>query len=232
LTDPYNWVIQFEQAETNLVGEVGEGQLMAAIDLKTLVSQESTGIDEIASHLDAGAPEERVEALFALDRAGQRALFNKAESSAPLTLDDFVPPDREPGEPVRHRGRNTLPFTARHKLFKKCFCRPEDGTPRLFGYNDAPSRGLIGPGYFVAVPTAANPDWGARGAVVVDYFQVPDGKVADGWPAIMPNSKGLQRFVYNRTRDFMRRVSNFVTIGAAFRGEKALDHYFVLVREV
>jgi hypothetical protein len=204
---------------------------MAAIDLKALLSDESARIEEIASHLDAAAEEERVEALFALDRAGQRALFNKAESAAPLTLDDFVPPDRAPGHPVRHRGRNTLPFTPRHKLFKKCFCRPEDGTPRLFGYNDAPSRGLIGPGYFVAVPTAPNPEWGARGAVVVDYFQVPDGKVADGWPAVLPNTKGLQRFVYHRTRDFMRRVSNFVTIGAAFRGEKALDHYFVLVRE-
>jgi hypothetical protein len=27
-------------------------------------------------------------------------------------------------------------------------------------------------------------------------------------------------------------VSKLVTIGAAFRSEKALDHYFVLVREV
>ena len=196
---------------------------MAGAELKTLLSQESTGIEEIASHLDAAAPDERIAALFALDRTGQRALFNKAESATPLTLDDFVPPDLAPGQQVRHRGRNTLPFTPRHKLFKKCFCRPEDGTPRLFGYNDAPSRSWVGPGYFVAIPTAPNPEWGAR---------VPDGKVADGWPAVLPNTKGLQRFVYHRTRDFMRRVSKLVTIGAAFRGEKALDHYFVLIREV
>jgi len=204
---------------------------MTTIDLTTLLSKETTGIEEIASALDAGPHEERVDAVFALDRAGQRALFNKAASAAPLTLDDFVPADRPPRNPVRHAGRNTLPFTARHKLFKKVFCRPDDGTERLFGYNDAPSRGWIGPGYFVAVPTAANPEWGERGAVVVDYFQVPDGNVAEGWPAVLPNTKGLQRFVYHRTRDFMRRVSRFVTIGAAFRGEKSLDHYFVLVRE-
>ncbi len=204
---------------------------MTGIDLKTLLSRESTAIDEVASLLDAATPEERVNALFALDRSGQRALFKMAETSAPLTLDDFVPNDRAPGDPVRHRGRNTLPFTARHKLFKKCFCRPDDGTARLFGYNDAPSRGLVGPGYFVALPTAENPECAARVAIVVDYFQVPDGKVADGWPAILPNSKGLQRFVYHRTRDFMRRVSRLVTIGSAFRSEKALDHYFVLVRE-
>jgi len=88
-----------------------------------------------------------------------------------------------------------------------------------------------GPGYFVAVPTASNPEWRSRGAIVVDYFQVPDGAVASGWPRVVPNTKGLQRFVYDRTRDFMRRVSKHVTIGAAFKVEKALDHYFVLVRE-
>jgi hypothetical protein len=204
---------------------------MAALDLLSLLSEDSGSLDDVANLLDEAAPEERVAALFALDRAGQRSLFKKAESAAPLTLEDFVPHDLAPGEPVRHRGRNTLPLTSRHKLFKKCFCRPDDGSERLFGYNEAPSRGLIGPGYFVAVPTASNPDWRDRGAVVVDYFQVPDGKVADGWPSVWPNTKGLQRFVYHRTRDFMRRVSKFVTIGSAFRGERPLDHYFVLIRE-
>lgn len=204
---------------------------MISTDLKTLLFQSSTEIGEVAGLLDAAPPAERIEALFALDRAGQRALFRKAESAVPLSLEDFVPADRAPRDPVRHRGRNTLPFPARHKLFKKCFCRPDDGTARLFGYNDAPSRGTIGPGYFVASPTAPNAEWQTRGAIVVDYFQVPDGKVADGWPAVVPNSKGLQRFIYHRTRDFMRRVSEHVTVGAAFRGERALDHYFVLVRE-
>jgi hypothetical protein len=204
---------------------------MISTDLKTLLQQSTTQIGEVAGLLDGASAAERVAALFALDRAGQRALFRKAESAAPLALEDFVPADRAPGVPVRHRGRNTLPFPARHKLFEKCFCRPDDGTARLFGYNDAPSRRTIGPGYFVAVPSAPNAGWQARGAIVVDYFQVPDGKVAEGWPVIVPNSKGLQRFIYHRTRDFMRRVSEHVTVGAAFRGERALDHYFVLVRE-
>jgi hypothetical protein len=29
----------------------------------------------------------------------------------------------------------------------------------------------------------------------------------------------------------MRRLSRHVTIGAAYKGERPLDHYFVLVRE-
>ena len=108
---------------------------------------------------------------------------------------------------------------------------PQDGSERLFGYNHAPSGKLVGPGYFVAVPTRGQPAWAERGPVVVDYFQVPDGPVPGEWPKVVPNSKGLQRFVYNGTRDFMRRVSAHVSIGAAHKGEKSLDHYFVLVRQ-
>ena len=74
--------------------------------------------------------------------------------------------------------------------------------------------------------------WGElRGAIVVDYFQIPDGPVAAGWPRVVANDWRLQRLVYHHTRDFMRRVSAHVTIGAAFREESALDHYFILCRE-
>jgi hypothetical protein len=67
--------------------------------------------------------------------------------------------------------------------------------------------------------------------VVVDYFQVPDGPVPAGWPAVKRNAQGLQRFVYDGTRNYMRRVSKHVSIGAAYKGETPLDHYFVLCRE-
>jgi hypothetical protein len=49
---------------------------------------------------------------------------------------------------------------------------------------------------------------------------------------VIPNTQGLQRFVYHKTRDFMRRLSTHVTIGAAFKEEKAHDHYFILCRQV
>jgi hypothetical protein len=204
---------------------------MATIDLDSLLSEKSVGIDEIGEKLDALSASERLDAVFGLDRKGQRALFQKAGAARALTFEDFVPAERAPLEPVPHRGRNTLPLPKKHKLFKKCFCRPEDGSSRLFGYNEAPSRNLVGPGYFVAIPTDQNAKWKERGAIVVDYFQVPDGAVAAGWPKVVPNTQGLQRFIYHRTRDFMRRVSKHVTIGSAFKVEKALDHYFVLVRE-
>ena len=65
---------------------------------------------------------------------------------------------------------------------------------------------------------------------MIDYFQVPDGRVASGWPNVVPNSRGLQTLVYNGTRDYMRKVCKHVSIGAAYKGEKALDNYFILCR--
>ncbi len=38
-----------------------------------------------------------------------------------------------------------------------------------------------------------------------------------------PNSQGLQVFVYHRTRDFMRKVSEHVSIGRASTGEGEAD---------
>jgi hypothetical protein len=201
------------------------------VDLKRLIWDDATDIEAVGSALDAAPPEERLAAARALDRADQRALYRKAKGAAPLTLAHFVPPGSRPLEPVRHFGRNTLPTPGNLRLFEKRFCAPESGSGRLFGYNESPFRPLIGPGFFVAVSTSHDPAWAERGAIVVDYFQIPDGRVAQGWPAVVPNTQGLQRFVYNKTRDFMRKVSTHVSIGAAYKVEKSLDHYFILVRE-
>ncbi len=201
------------------------------MDLQTLVRDPAASIDQIAAWLDALAPAERRPAAHSLGRADQRLLWQKAATARALTLEDFVPEALGARKAVMHQGRNTLPLPGKHKFFAKPMARPEDGSARLFGYNEAPSRGLIGPGYFVVHDTAGQAAWQERGAVVVDYFQVPDGALPDGWPAVVPNSKGLLRLVYFHTRDFMRRVANGVTIGAAYKEEKPLDHYFVLVRE-
>jgi hypothetical protein len=197
--------------------------------LADLIHDSSTDIHTIAAHLEALSEPERVAALDALGRRDQRALFDRAADSAPITMDHFIA-GADPLVPVIHQGRNTLPLPGKHRRFQKRFCRPGSATDRLFGYNEAPSRGLIGPGYFVAILTAGRPEWEERGAVVVDYFQVPDAAVCPQWPPVVPNTAGLQRFVYHGTRDFMRRVSDSVSIGAAYKGERSLDHYFTLCR--
>ncbi len=197
--------------------------------LDQMLADTATPIAEIATWLDGLDWQAARDVVFSLDRAGQRALYQRAEGG--IDADHFVPEPLGACVEVIHHGRNSLPLPSSQRLFQKRFCRNEAGD-RLFGYNEAPTRGLIGPGYFVAYPTAdSSSDWQGRGGVVVDYFQVPDGPVVDGWPRVVPNTRGIQFFVYNKTRDFMRRVSARVSIGAAYKKEKSLDHYFVLVRD-
>ena len=202
-----------------------------------MLRDESADVAAVATYLDGLSHPERLAETRTLGRSEQRRLYQAAARAAPLTLDDFVPPSAGTRVAVHHHGRNTLPLPSSLKLFEKRFARPVDGSPRLFGYNESPFVSTIGPGFFVAVSTARDaqspgylPGWEERGAVVVDYFQIPDGPVPDGWPRVVPNTRGLQYFVYHRTRDFMRRVSAHVTIGAAYKVEKALDHYFILCR--
>jgi hypothetical protein len=200
------------------------------MDLRARIRDQE--IDAIAAYLDGLGTDERLAETRTLNRDEQRRLYEKAATARPLALADFVPEGTRARAEIIHDGRNTLPLPGGLKLFQKRFCRPEErGDERLFGYNQSPFLSTVGPGYFVAVPTKGNAAWEARGAVVVDYFQTPDGPVAEGWPKVVPSSRGLSYFVYHRTRDFMRRVSVHVTIGAAYKEEKALDHYFVLCRQ-
>lgn len=196
------------------------------------IHDQRVGIDAIGGYLDGLDAGTRLREVMQLDRSGQRMLYEKAAHAGPIDVTHFVGNAR-PRQEVIHDGINTLPLPAALRRFQKRFCRPDGGAQadaRLFGYNEGPTRRLIGPGFFVAVPTADQPQWSARGGVVVDYFQVPDGAVADGWPTVVANDWRLQRFVYNQTRDFMRRVSQHVSIGAAFKRERPLDHYFTLCR--
>jgi hypothetical protein len=199
------------------------------MSLREMIRDPHARIDEIAPFLDALDHEGRWEQLRELSRSEQRMLYEKAAASPPLDLAYFIG-DAGARVEVIHDGRNTLPLPPVFRRFQKRFCKPSNGTAGVFGYNEGLTKKVVGPGYFVAIPTDGKPAWEARGAVVIDYFQVPQSEVAAGWPEVVPNSNGLQRFVYDQTRDFMRRVSEHVSIGAAFKRERPLDHYFVLCR--
>jgi hypothetical protein len=201
------------------------------MSLLALLDDPSARIQDIAAWLDAQSHDTRLAATRTLDRKRQRTLYTRASLASAITLEHFVPVSRSDRSEVRHHGRNTLPLPGPFRVFEKRFCRPADPSPRLFGYNEGAARRWIGPGYFVAKPCTGNTLWSTRGDVVVDYFEVPDAPVADTWPPVVANTVGLQVVVYNGTRDFMRRVSEHVSIGAAYKGERALDHYFTLVRE-
>jgi hypothetical protein len=199
------------------------------LSLRELLRDDGASISAVATFLDGLSHDERLAETRTLGRNEQRRLYRAGGGD--LSLDHFVGAGVAPRTEVIHHGRNTLPLPGSLKLFQKRFSKPEAGGDRLFGYNQSPFLSTVGPGFFVAVPTAGNKMWEERGPVVIDYFQIPDGAIPDGWPRVKPNDKGLQVFVYNKTRDFMRRVSAHVTIGAAYKEEKALDHYFILCKQ-
>lgn len=193
-----------------------------------LLAQPNTTAAQLADLLDGLDHGARMDALATTSKAQQRRMWEVAAGAPPVTLDHLVPLSRGVRTEVIHHGRNTLPA---FRSFQKRFARADDGSERLFGYNEGSTRWLIGPGYFVAHTTAGNAEWEARGAVVVNYFKVPDAPVPDGWPPVKLNSSGLQIVVYHQTRDFMRKVSEHVSIGMAFKVETSLNNWFTLVRE-
>jgi len=190
--------------------------------------KEGLSLDALAEWLDGLSHGDRLEAMSKSTKAEQMKLWAMAADAAPLALTDFVPADVADKKEVIHHGRNTLPVL---QGFQKRFARPTDGSERLFGYNEGVTRKVIGPGYFVMHDTKGNADWETRGALVVDYFLVPDADVPASWPQVKRNNQGLQVLVYHHTRDFMRRVSKHVTIGMAFKNENSMNSYFTLVRE-
>lgn len=194
--------------------------------------QGDAAIGAIAEHLEALAPDAREREVNALRRKEQARLFEKAADSPRVRLTDFVPADLPELTPVHHPGRNTVATLTYFQRFEKRFTRPAGERKRLFGYNSS-NAFFITPGYFVAYETESD-EWRRRGGVVIDYHQVPDAGVPEGWPKVVPNSQGLQKLVYHLTRDFMRKVAPGVTIGRAARederGDVELDYWFTLVR--
>lgn len=197
------------------------------MELRKLIQSGAT-IEEIAAFLDGLAADARLAEMNALRRKDQIRLWDIAASAPDITLEHFVPAGTPARTEVIHNGKNTLPL---FNYFQKRFCIQNDGDRVACGYNEGSTRWLLGPGYFVLHDTTSDAAWAERGAWVVDYFQVPTGDVVPSWPAIKPNSRGLQRLVYYQTRDFMRRVSSHVSIGRAWKRENSLPAWFVLCRE-
>ena len=196
------------------------------MSLLSMISSQAS-IQDIASYLDNLSAQDRLSETRTLNRSAQRTLYESANHAPALDLDYFVPTSETKVE-VIHQGTNTLPVPSAIRFFEKRFCRPGNHNDRLFGFNEGVTRKLLGPGYFVAKRCIEQ--WQERGSVVIDYFEVPDGEVVDSWPKVKRNNQGLQVLVYHQTRDFMRRVSHHVSIGAAYKKEKALGHFFVLCR--
>jgi len=177
---------------------------------------------ELARHLDAMREETRIQTIMNLRKRELAPLFEAAAANEPLRLTDLVPAQVLALTEVIHEGKNSLPLFTR---FQKRFCRPPagaDAAAELWGYNEQAFRTATGPGYFVLHASES-------GELVVDYTRLPPGKVPS-WPPIIPNSARLSRFIYYQTTDVLRRVSQHVVIGRAYRKGRPFDAWFALVR--
>jgi hypothetical protein len=191
---------------------------------RDLLRGPSPDIAAICAHLDALSPQLRLEETMALAGRYQALLYELAKGFRTVTLGDLAPDSTPPMTGVPNEGRNSLYLFTR---FKKCFYRPDDPAvlgKELWGWNDSGALVNVttGPGYYVAYDKG-------EGEVLIDYTRLPPRPPAGG-PRILENSSRLSYFVFNNTKDILRRVSEHVTIGRASRGEKILDNWFVLCR--
>lgn len=189
----------------------------------TELKKDPIDLDKVGELLDGASPEERVMAIRRFNPGIQRRLFEAAEGQK-VTTTDIVPDDKGALVEVIHEGQNTLPA---FRAFQKRFCLPSpDHTPEnrrvLWGYNHQTFAGITGPGYFVAY------DDEEAGEVVIDYRELPPER-PDQWPPIMENTARLGRFVYAGMVDRLRRVSQHVTIGRAYKS-KPMNAFFTLIR--
>jgi hypothetical protein len=181
-------------------------------------------IDDIAARLDAMTHEERVREVRRMCGKTQAMLWQMADGRA-IGLDHFVPADVPPLTEVIHFGKNSLPVLS---AFEKRFCRPSDDGEQgvLYGYNEGMTRPVVGPGYFVVRESKGN----SKGDVVLDYYSTPSEKVP-AWPAIAVKDAGIPAVVYGFMNDYMRKVSDHVSIGRAFKHHCVTNNYFLLVRD-
>lgn len=180
-------------------------------------------MDALCAALNAlDGDEARVTAIRAIGGRDQAKIWAAAAGRS-TALEDIVPSGREPATEVIHAGKNSLPVFSN---FEKRFCRVADNDALLYGYNEGVTRPVIGPGCFVARHFAD------RDEVGVDYYQVPpdDATLPSDWPRPVPNEKGLQMLVYAKMIDYLRKVSDHVTIGRAVKKGKDTGNYFLLCR--
>jgi hypothetical protein len=178
-------------------------------------------LPRLAEILDGLGHEGRVHTIRTWTKKRQAALFEAAKGHKPIDLDFVVPPSTGNFVEVIHWGQNTLPAFSH---FQKRFTKADSG--EVVGYNEGSTAPLVGPGYY----TATKGEGEHAGEVVIDYTTLPKVK-APSWPAIIPNESRLGVFVWKGMIDYLRGISNHVSIGRAARNGKIMDAWFALVRQ-
>lgn len=160
--------------------------------------------------IEAAPEREQLAWMHALSRREMEALY---ERGGTIDLAHFV---GDGTTILEHEGQNSLPPGI--DRFEKHFVRRGDVVQ---GYNKGAWAWLIGPGHFVVRQDGDQ--------LIFDYTQLPPDAPAQ-WPPLKPNTAGLSRFVYGGTTDIVRKVTDRMCVGKAFRGTTPVGAFFMLYR--
>ncbi len=180
-------------------------------------------IARVGKILDAMTEKDRLTFVRALTKSDMMRLW-KASEGREATAEDFVPMSLPLGTEVIHEGKNSLPMFS---LFQKRFTRAEGREGVVYGYNHTPFNWTTaGPGYFVGHVRPGETSFG------IDYYEVPPkhAHLPYKWPRVRPNELGLQFLIYAKMVDYMRKVSDTVTVGRAWMRGRKTSNLFVLTR--
>jgi hypothetical protein len=189
---------------------------------KKALSSNEINLDSLGHAFEEASPDQRLELISKLNKRDQNRLWDAAEN-CPIDLEHLVPAGVQSGVEVIHSGKNSLPFFTH---FEKRFMRPEGKRETLYGYNEGAVRKFIGPGYFVAH------HFEDEGTVGVDYYQIPPegADLAENWPKMKTNEKGITNLVYGKMIDYLRKISDHLCVGRAVKKGKITNNFFVLCR--
>jgi hypothetical protein len=180
-------------------------------------------LERLAHILDGLGHDGRVHTIRTWSKKQKADLYDAAKGHRPLDLDFLVPSGVDPLVEVIHDGHNTLPMFSR---FQKRFVKLEGEAFPIGGYNHQSMQGLTGPGYFGVTKGEGEHE----GELVIDYSKIPKSKPAS-WPAIQGNDSGIAAIVNGGMIDYLRGLSNHVSIGVAFKDGKHRNQWFALVRK-
>lgn len=190
----------------------------------TVFLEPKVDIEKLAEILDGLGHEGRVHATRTWTKKQMAAIYD-ACAGRPISLDFLVPSSVGANTEVIHDLRNTLPLFSNAQ---KRFARSGEGEAKdLVGFNKQHGLASVSePGYFMVRPGEGEHE----NELVIDYGQTPKSK-PDVWPKIEPNDSGLLNgIVWGGMVDYLRKVSEHVSIGKATKKGKAIGQYFALVR--
>ena len=176
----------------------------------------SDDIAPLREALEAANHDQQVNWMRGLGRKELRALYELAEGAGQVSLSELH--GASENEVIVHVGQNSLPvFSA----FQKRFCRRGEVVQ---GYNHNPAHltWFTGPGHFTCSQDGTE--------VLIDYEVLPPD-VPPAFPTLIDNDSGTRSLVFGKLKDRLRRVSSTCTIGRAYKGDKPMSAWFMLVRQ-